>query len=108
MSLAELVAATTPPRSRGGIDTRIGCGFKSGGVRVDGGDGREAQRSMARETYTKTFSGMQVYNGCCRSQVVWTHNTAKIYCCIEVVAVYSLAVHSKGENTAGGRLRYRA
>ena len=60
VSLAELVAATTPPRSRGGIDTRIGCSFKGGGVHVDGGDAREAQRSMARETYTKTFSGMQV------------------------------------------------
>lgn len=57
--LADLVSATTPPRGRGGVGPRIGSGFNIG-VGVDGADGESARRSLARETYTKTFSGMQV------------------------------------------------
>lgn len=57
--LADLVSATTSPRSRGVVRTRIGGGFNTG-VDIDGSDRESARRSLARETYTKTFSGMQV------------------------------------------------
>lgn len=55
VSLAHLVSATTPPRRGVGIPPE---GFSVGldGAREDAA----ARRSLAQETYTKTFSGMQV------------------------------------------------
>lgn len=51
IALSELVSATTPPRSR------------PSPLKMDiGGGARGAeQRRMAQETYTKTFTGMQVF-----------------------------------------------
>lgn len=51
IALSELVSATTPPRSR------------SSTLKMDVGGGAgtaEQRRSLAQETYTKTFTGMQV------------------------------------------------
>lgn len=56
IALSELVSATTPPRRRHATKTGRG-----GNVAVVG-DGLGAERrSLAQETYTKTFSGMQVW-----------------------------------------------
>eukprot|EP00903_Cladosiphon_okamuranus_P006154 g6055.t1 len=49
IALSELVSATTPPRSR------------SSALKVDVGGGAGERRSLAQETYTKTFTGMQAY-----------------------------------------------
>lgn len=59
VSLAELASTSTAPRARGGEGTRTRDGI---GVSVEVGGGREARRSLAQETYTKTFSGMQVHH----------------------------------------------
>lgn len=49
IALSELVSATTPPRSR------------SSALKVDaGGGGVGERRTLAQETYTTTFTGMQV------------------------------------------------
>ncbi|CAB1097207.1 unnamed protein product [Ectocarpus sp. CCAP 1310/34] len=51
IALSELVSATTPPRRR------------SSAIKLDargGNEGAELRRSLAQETYTKTFTGMQV------------------------------------------------
>lgn len=51
IALSELVSATTPPRRR------------SSAIKFDasgGNEGAELRRSLAQETYTKTFAGMQV------------------------------------------------
>lgn len=51
IALSELVSATTPPRRR------------PSAIKIDasgGMEGAELRRSLAQETYTKTFSGMQV------------------------------------------------
>ncbi|CAN0096130.1 unnamed protein product, partial [Ectocarpus fasciculatus] len=52
IALSELVSATTPPRRRPSA-IKIDA---SGGI-----EGAELRRSLAQETYTKTFSGMQAY-----------------------------------------------
>lgn len=54
IALAELVAAASPPRKSASVARIV-----EGAV---GGEGRggAARRSLAQETYTKTFSGMQV------------------------------------------------
>ncbi|CAM9280710.1 unnamed protein product [Ectocarpus sp. 6 AP-2014] len=52
IALSELVSATTPPRRR------------SSAIKFDasgGNEGAELRRSLAQETYTKTFTGMQAY-----------------------------------------------
>lgn len=51
IALSELVSATTPPRR------------KSSALKMDhsgGAGGAEQRRALAQETYTKTFTGMQV------------------------------------------------
>ena len=59
IALSELVSATTPPRSRRHA-TQTGRSVGGVGVVGGGGGGAEHRRSLAQETYTKTFSGMQV------------------------------------------------
>ena len=48
IALSELVSATTPPRRR------------SSALKMDVAGGAGERRSLAQETYTKTFTGMQV------------------------------------------------
>lgn len=51
IALSELVSATTPPRNRSSAMK----------IDVNGGlEGAEQRRTLAQETYTKTFTGMQV------------------------------------------------
>ena len=56
IALSELVSATTPPRRCHATKTGRG----GSGAIVGDGVGAE-RRSLAQETYTKTFSGMQVW-----------------------------------------------
>lgn len=55
IALSDLISATTPPKVR------------SSAVKVDVGGGAGRRRSLAQETYTKTFTGMQVRTGLLRS-----------------------------------------
>lgn len=55
IALSELVSATSPPRRSS--TTKLG-GCVTGEA---SGMGDAARRSLAQETYTKTFSGMQVW-----------------------------------------------
>lgn len=54
IALSELVSAASPPR-KGASVARVVQGGAGGE-----GRGESARRSLAQETYTKTFSGMQV------------------------------------------------
>lgn len=55
IALSELVSATTPPRKRP-LAMKIDVGGDMGGA--------EQRQSLAQETYTKTFTGMQVLTDC--------------------------------------------
>lgn len=58
IALSELISATTPPRRRGAMNVEAGSNVGGHPVGSRGG-GEAARRSLAQETYTKTFSGMQ-------------------------------------------------